>query len=515
MHAMPHDHHHQLHAGPSGPRRIARRRRGVRARLTGAGATLAILALLAAAFLTTPALGATQPAPFPRAATCVPATNVEAIIDDSGSMDDTDENRLRVQAMKLLIGTLDPSVSLGAVQFGSSADTVFPPKRVGSNGAAMDAALDREIESDDGSTNYNDAFSQSDSDNPAAGARIFLTDGAHNVGDYMNGHLNHKVPTYVIGFSQGVQDPEDQARLAQIASDTGGQVYRLDDSSQLQAVVNAIGLAITCEAPPVSFTDEIVPGTIKSHAVPVQGAANTVQIALTWTSPLDAFTVTDLRLVAGGRTIGPGGRGLTLKITLGQTFMLVTVYGVRAGELQFNVKATRVGSGAPSVTLTTQVASRTRHTSSAARLRAFMKRMEHMLRQLAVGRSHLTSALASAQNCSLSPHSAGRHVRSVIANRSSIRSSLARLRAPTHAAATAKARLRAAVNRSIGADRDYRRWLSGLEHKHARCPFRSSSSLSAAGRQDARSTKAKQRFLAVFNPLARAHHLHTWRADKF
>jgi hypothetical protein len=69
-------------------------------------------------------------------AACTKAANIEAIIDDSGSMAITDPNRLRVQAMDLLINSLDSSTSLGSVEFGGSifenepsADTVFPPRR--------------------------------------------------------------------------------------------------------------------------------------------------------------------------------------------------------------------------------------------------------------------------------------------------------------------------------------------------------------------------------------------------
>src|SRR2546423_7817416 len=140
---------------------------------------------------------------------CARATNIEAIIDDSGSMAVTDSNRLRVQGLDLLINTLNAGTLLGAVEFGSgifstpAADTVFKPEAIGANAAAMKAALDQKIHADNGSTDYNAAFAQSDADDPTANARIFLTDGAHNQGTYNNGHLVHKVPTYVVGFSPG------------------------------------------------------------------------------------------------------------------------------------------------------------------------------------------------------------------------------------------------------------------------------------------------------------------------
>src|SRR6476646_1157251 len=110
-------------------------------------------------------------------AACARATNIEAIIDDSGSMAITDPNRLRVQAMDLLINSLDSSTSLGSVEFGGSifenepsADTVFPPEPVGANAAAMKSSLDQKINADNGTTDYNAAFAQSDADNPGADA---------------------------------------------------------------------------------------------------------------------------------------------------------------------------------------------------------------------------------------------------------------------------------------------------------------------------------------------------------
>src|SRR4051812_35905470 len=125
-------------------------------------------------------------------AACTPATNIEAIVDDSGSMFATDSNRLRVQAMDLLINALDAKTRLGAVEFGGQfsasdpppADTVFAPDAVGAHAAAMKTALDTKIQADNGATDYNAAFAQSDSDNPTADARIFLTDGGHDIGDY-------------------------------------------------------------------------------------------------------------------------------------------------------------------------------------------------------------------------------------------------------------------------------------------------------------------------------------------
>jgi hypothetical protein len=304
--------------------------------------------------------------PRAHAAACTKASNIEAIIDDSGSMSITDPNTLRVKGLKLLINTLSSATLLGAVEFGGSfdsstpsADTVFKPAAVGPNGPLMGTALDAKIKADNGGTDYNAAFAQSDADNPNAVARIFLTDGGHNVGNYNNGHLTHKSPTQVVSFSSGITG-EDQARLQGIANDTGGHYYPQVDSSKIQSVMNTIGAVLTCQTPPRTFNDKLALGRSKTHAVTIGANTKSLQIALTWASPLDQFTISHLRLISHGKVIGVASRRhkprkLKVKRTKSQTFTILKVSRLRKGKLRFKVKATKVGSGQPKVTLTTQV----------------------------------------------------------------------------------------------------------------------------------------------------------------
>ena len=323
----------------------------------------ATAALIAAGPLA-PSGGAT-PLVQSSASSCTRATNIEAIIDDSGSMEITDANRLRVQAMDLLIDTLGRGTFLGAVEFGSAfseqpgADTVFPPEATGPNAAAMRTALDEKIHADNGATDYNAAFAQSDADNPNAQARIFLTDGGHDIDTYNEAHLSHNVPTYVIGFG-GVTSPEDQARLKKIAGDTHGAYFPLVDSSQLQSVMNNIGAALTCQTPPRLFSDELAKGQTKQHSVSIGAATKSIQITLTWTSPLDKFKVSGLRLSGPRGLIAVASRAqkpakLKVTRTVSTTFAVLKVSHLRKGKLHFAVKAATIGSGAPKVSLTTQV----------------------------------------------------------------------------------------------------------------------------------------------------------------
>lgn len=329
--------------------------------LLGPGA----VALLVAGLIAAPAATAATTS----AASCKSASNIEAIIDDSGSMEITDPNKLRVQGMSLLIDDLSPGTQLGAVEFGSgleipgivstpAANTVFPPEAVGANASAMRSALDAAIKADNGATDYNAAFTKADADNPNSDARVFLTDGGHDVGTYNETHLNHKVPTYVIGFGSGIAPGADQARLKKIAKDTGGKYFPVADTNELQAAMNSIGAALTCQTPPRQFTDLLKQGQSKVHKITVGAATKTLQITLTWASPLDKFKLNGLALVGKHGLLAVASRKpgkLRVTKSTSTTFTVIKVSGLRKGTLRFNVKAVKVASGAPKATLTTQV----------------------------------------------------------------------------------------------------------------------------------------------------------------
>lgn len=334
------------------PRRIAA--------LAGTGGVAALVSVLALA------PGAPAEPTALAAASCSPVSNIEAIVDDSGSMSITDADKLRISALQLLIDTPgNEKITLGAVEFGGAlgiageppaADTVFPPEPIGPNAAAMKAALQARIDANNGITDYNAAFDRAKTDNPSAKARIFLTDGGHNVGDYANGHQGGP-PTYVIGFS-GAAFGTDGDRLRQIASDTGGRAFLQTDSANLQAVMNEIGTTLTCQSPPKAFSDAFSSaGQSRSHGVSIAGRARTAQLTLSWSSPLDSFAIAQVRVVKRGRVVAVVSRKRHLRLTTrkGATFLVVKVANLTAGKLQFKVRATRIGSGAGTVNLTTQV----------------------------------------------------------------------------------------------------------------------------------------------------------------
>jgi hypothetical protein len=297
------------------------------------------------------------------AQSCVPKDNVEAIIDDSGSMLFTDDSRLRVRAMELFIDNqANDKRTLGAIEFGTDAQRLFSPTTISGNRATMKSAIDTAIQGDNGLTDYNDAFSVAGTENPSATARIFLTDGGHSTEPpvpYANGHRGGP-PVYVIGLNVL---GEGDARLQQIASETGGLYRRVNEASQLQSAMFDVNAAIGCLATPIRLVNTFNnQGQTVARSVRLPAGVRSVNTALSWDDPEDAFDITAIRVIRKGKVVARGSKVRRLRVTMrrGATFVTVKISRLVRGKLAFKLKATRLSSGG-SARLTTQVVrSRTR-----------------------------------------------------------------------------------------------------------------------------------------------------------
>jgi hypothetical protein len=338
---------------------------GLKTKLAGASAVgLALAAWLAPMGAT----AAVQPG-------CTPLTNVEAIIDDSGSMTSTDTGRLRFNAMQLFIKQ-NPQDTLGAVQFGSNASVIFGPSPVGGNEPNLIGALDAAIQADDGSTNYVDAFKAAHASNPAAQARIFLTDGGQNVNniDNTNDHRNWGGPLYVIGLDIGAPGTgSDADRLQRLATETGGQYFPNVSStgttgvpnSSIQDVVATISSVLSCKGAPVSAQIATLQssGQSATQTVPVDPGSKSANITLNWGNAGNQYRITKVLVRSHGRTVAQGNvpattatasaarrhkkrkkkpSKLTVQAQGGPTFQTVNVSGLKPGTLVFQVQATNV-----------------------------------------------------------------------------------------------------------------------------------------------------------------------------
>ncbi len=288
--------------------------------------------------------------PGAHASACKVKSNIEAILDDSGSMAFTDSNRLRVQGMNLLMNTPgNEGKTLGAVQFGTDASSLFGPGAIGANRNAFAATLDQQIQADDGTTNYNAAFATAATHNRNADARIFLTDGSPT-DTYNNGHRGGP-PTYVVGL--GTFGSEDL--LKRIANETGGTYRKASDASELQAAINVINTRINCRSAPRQFTDTFRKKGSKRHSMNVTKNTHSVFFALSWANAADVFDINGFRLIRHGKVVGKARvRKLKVRRRRGKTFVSVKVSKLRKGKLRFRVRARKLSSAQGGVKLITQ-----------------------------------------------------------------------------------------------------------------------------------------------------------------
>lgn len=325
--------------------------------LAGAGA--AGIAALIAAGAGAQGRVAADPASLAAADRCVTRSNIEAIIDDSGSMASTDPTVMRRSAVWMIVAdtAIDPrEKTLGIVEFGSDATALLAPTKLSTVAAREAAEVSlQNLKADNGSTDYNDAFALARAENPAAGAWIFLTDGRHNQGAYGNGHVGGP-PTYVVAFGEALASDVDRQRLQAIASDTGGRYYPVTDVLTLQSVIYEIESTLSCGRSLVSFGDDFdAAGQTRRHSTSVPSTTRQLSLAITWADSGNRYDVTGLKVLRGGKAVAAAKRSrLRLKRTRGSTYTLVQIRGLKRGKLKFGIKATQLQGAEKNVT--TQVA---------------------------------------------------------------------------------------------------------------------------------------------------------------
>jgi len=294
---------------------------------------------------------------------CKPANNIEAIIDDSGSMSGRDRNELRRTGLEIFIKAgSNEKKTLGAVEFGSDAATVFSPRVIGGGRSGMIAALRSNIDANNGGTDYDSGFIKAFQDNRTADARIFLTDGANN-GDFNNTHRGGP-RTYVVGLGIGAPGTNPDAnRLQQIANETGGFYLPGVDAGTLQPTFNAITAAVSCLKAPRAFSSRLFTkaGQTSGATQRIPGSTKRADLVLNWAQPTNAFAFSAVQALGRKNKVladlkGKGRRNkLRIKKSSGETFRAITVKkpkGTR--KLRFRLKATRVTIPEKTLTQVTQ-----------------------------------------------------------------------------------------------------------------------------------------------------------------
>jgi hypothetical protein len=307
--------------------------------LVGAVAAVGLLSALA--------VGGSSSAGAATLPNCTVANNLEAIIDDSGSMSITDDQRFRVDMVNIL-AALNPDKAMGGVEFGSDAVPLFLANPIGPNLGTISAALNA-IQADNGGTDYDQGFSVANSQNPSANARVFLSDGEPNSAPDPNLWKSPNIKSYVVGF--GTVDP---AVLNQIAADTGGpSPFNVTNTAQLRTVAAIINARINCEPDPIQITKTLKAGQVKGLSFASDG--NTAQIVTSWT-PGSKIQVFGFTQGGGGhasaiaQSAKKRGGNIKAKQTRGASYTVINLSHIHKGRVRFKIKAKKAVGKVPVAT---------------------------------------------------------------------------------------------------------------------------------------------------------------------
>jgi hypothetical protein len=287
---------------------------------------------------------------------CSDRNDVELMMDDSQSMQFNDPDNLRLDAALLFVRHPgNAGITLGAIEFGGPASTLFTPQPIRTSRPAMETALQDNIRSDaPGGTNYNAAFTRANADNPDANGRLFLTDGEPTAGGpYADGHRGGgQPPTYVVGFGDATTTQANRDRLQRIADETGGRYFPQQTVATITPTFNEIGAILNCDRAPRTFTDEFSSaGQSRAHTVSLPRRTRRIDVVASWLKPDALFALRSIRAYRGRQLVGIArARRMRATRRSGRTFVSVRLTRIPRGarRLRFRVRASRLSaSGDP------------------------------------------------------------------------------------------------------------------------------------------------------------------------
>lgn len=176
-----------------------------------------------------------------------PVKNVVMVIDDSGSMTQSDPNNSRYSAAKALVTSMDNDNQVAVVTFNDEASVVLPLTSIADqvNREKVLTAIDT-LETTEGGTNISGAISEAlqvidaDSNKNQGAMVILLSDGVSNFETEreLQSYVERGIAVNTIGL--GMADPTGSYLLQEIARVTGGQYYDVTDTELLGNVFQQI-----------------------------------------------------------------------------------------------------------------------------------------------------------------------------------------------------------------------------------------------------------------------------------
>lgn len=287
------------------------------------------------------------PAPVAQAATThgTQAVAVSLVVDASGSMAESDPEKLSLQAMQIFIDLLSPTDQIGAVRLSGSAQEIVPLQEVKSQGKEqLKKALEGKF-NPDGASDFVPALElarkQLEGAPPdAKRVIIFLTDGYPEpqmqagqteydetayrkaLQDQVGATAEAEIPIYTVGFGKS-----DEALLQEIAAATKAEAFLLSNPSEIAASFFRI------------LTDTKRRTVTETGAAEANGETTLTFPVPAYTSQLTALILSDGSSLEAKLSGNDSGEGVFLDVNPGYALLTVSQPEAAEGrELKLTVK---------------------------------------------------------------------------------------------------------------------------------------------------------------------------------
>jgi Mg-chelatase subunit ChlD len=277
--------------------------------------------------------------------------NIILVIDTSGSMQQTDPNNLRKEALSLLSHTLNADTLLSVVTFANDSNVIFKQKLIGPFGDQnrnLLRQLGAQINSD-GGTNIQSGLTAAAKllkSIPGVKSKIIvlLTDGQDNNWKGQVNMLAKGTTVHTIALSDGA----DRVGLSLASSKTGGIAEIARNANDIHRILTDLIGTSQNEQVLAIYSDILSHnGEVKSVVIPIETQMQGFESQLSWPGSNMDLSIID----PNGKTIDTK-KALNMGIgAKGKTYNIIRLSNPIAGAWKFKVKAIDVNPAGEPFTL--------------------------------------------------------------------------------------------------------------------------------------------------------------------
>ena len=287
---------------------------------------------------------------------CVPATNVQAVLDDDDYNDErADPGRIRLAGMQTYVATpRNYGTVLGVTGFGTEDEggepepIIEPTQLTAKLVPTLQRSLFRGITGTDEFPGYDEMFRTLANDNPSATARIMVIDGyTFRRLKPLKGLTDGSAPTYIVAIGTPPdRNRTDISEMRRIVRETKGRFYVAKSARRLEKALQDIESRLRCDLEAGDYKEELEPGDEEEVAETLlEEDVHTADVSVTWRDADDDFEIDRIDVLSEdgddvlrridaedlARAYGRSSRTAAVTAGRGRTFRAVHLRGVRAG----------------------------------------------------------------------------------------------------------------------------------------------------------------------------------------